>query len=238
MSSGRPRLVVLTCALVLGGSLCLSPGLGWASAGGEGDSHGHGHVPTVDDINWAEGFLGESADEEPGLLWRKPGTPVPLGAMLLNSAILFWLLVKFGAPKISEALRARKESITQGMRQAAEMREEAEERLREYEEKLEKVDEQVELAKQQIRELAKAEREQILKEAREKRERMEREARLHIEQELKAARDMLMAETIRNAVRAARQVIAEQATPADEHRLQEEYVASLRSSKLGMRGQA
>src|SRR5687768_14237572 len=52
------------------------------------DDHGH-HVPTWDDINWAEGLLFESADSEPGLLTRKPGTPVPFLAMALNSALLF-----------------------------------------------------------------------------------------------------------------------------------------------------
>jgi F-type H+-transporting ATPase subunit b len=199
---------------------------------------GHDHVPHFEDINWWHGFLGEDADAEPGLLWRKPGTPVPLGAMFLNTALLFFLLIRFGGPKLSAALKARKEGITAGMRQAAEMREEAEERLRDYEEKLASIDQQVTQATQQILDLAKVERERALKEAREKRERMEREARQLIEQELKAARELILEETVRSAIRAARQVIAEQSTPADEHRLQDEYLASVRGTKLSSRGQA
>ena len=229
--------------MAVGFTLGLLPGTAHAGAEVEPDAHveeghGHGHAPSWDEINWAQGFLGENADAPPGLLWRKPGTPAPFGAMLLNSGILFFLIIRFGGPKISEALKARKQAITQGMRQAADMREEAQERLADYEEKLAKIDEQVELAKRQIRDLAKAEREQVLREAKERRDRMEREARLHIEQELKAARELLMDEAIRRAVHAARLVIAEQATPADEHRLQEEYLTNLRGAKLSVRGQA
>jgi F-type H+-transporting ATPase subunit b len=158
--------------------------------------------------------------------------------MLLNTALLFWLLVRFGGPKISEALKARKHRITSGMQQAAAMREEAEERLREYEAKLEKVDEQIERAKQQILVVAKAERDQVLKEAKDKRDRMERDARLVIEQELKAVRETLHQEVVREAVQAARQVLAEQSTPADEHRLQDEYLTTIHHSNLTVRGEA
>ena len=212
----------------------------FASAAGapQPDEHGHGHVPTLDQINWWHGFLGESVEEEPGLLWRSPGTPVPVGAMLLNTALFFFLLVRFGGPKLTEALKTRKQGITSGMQQAAAMREEAEERLQQYEDKLERVDEQVERAKRQILDVANAEREQVLKEAKEKRDRMERDALQLIEQELKAAREVLQEESIRQAVRAARQVLAEQATPADEHRLQDEYLTTLRSSNLSTRGEA
>ncbi len=207
-------------------------------AGADAHGGGHDHVPHFEDINWWHGFLGENADAEPGLLWRRPGTPVPLGAMLLNTGLLFFLLIRFGGPKLSEGLKARKDGIMAGMRQAAEMREEAEERLRDYEEKLASVDKQIAEAKQQILDLAKVERERVLKEAREKRDRMEREARQLIEQELKAARELMLEETVRSAIRAARQVIAERATPADEHRLQDEYLASVRSTELSPRGQA
>jgi len=158
--------------------------------------------------------------------------------MILNSAILFFVLVRFGGPRLNQALKDRKLRITEGMRQAAAMREEAEERLREYEEKLANVDQQIAEARKQILDLAKVEREHAMREAREKRDRMERDARLLIDQEFKAAREMLMEEAVRSAVAAARQVIAEQATPADEHRLRAEYLTDVRGAKLSVRGQA
>lgn len=205
--------------------------------GHEGGEQGH-HVPTWSDINWGEGLLFESEDAEPGALSRKPGTPVPVGAMLINSAILFLLLIGLGGPRVRAALRDRKKSITAGMTQAAEMRDEAEERLREYEEKLAKVDEEMELAKKQIRDLALVERDKVLKEARAKRDRMEREARQLIEQELKAARELLMDETVRTAMKVARDLIAQQMSVSDEQRLESEYLTSLSEVGQSQRGQA
>lgn len=211
---------------------------GHESSGAHGDEHGH-HVPTWDDINWDQGLLFESEDSEPGLLSRKPGTPVPFLAMAINSAILFLILIGVGAPKVREALKARKASITSGMVQAAAMRDEAEQRLKDYENKLAHIDEQIEASKQQIQDLAKVERDHVLKEARAKRDRMLLDAHQLIEQELKAAREILMEETVKSAMKAAQALISQATSATDEQRLQSEYLASLRGAELSSaRGQA
>ena len=211
-----------------------------ADASGQEDSGAHGahghHVPSWDDINWDTGLLFESEDSEPGLLARKPGTPVPFLAMAINSALLFLILIGVGGPKVREALKARKASITAGMEQAAAMRKEAEARLKEYEDKLAHIDEQISAAKQQIQDLAKVERDQILKEARAKRDRMVLDAHQLIEQELKAAREILMEETVRSAIKTAQELISRARSSADEQRLQTEYLASLRSTELSAGG--
>jgi F-type H+-transporting ATPase subunit b len=214
----------------------------------EGDAHeldvaaehgaDHGHVPTWDDINWAEGLLFESEESEPGLLTRKPGTPVPFLAMALNSALLFWLLISVGGPKIREALKARKAGITSGMEQAAAMRDDAEARLKEYEDKLAHIDQQIEASRQQIQDLAKVERDQVLKEARAKRDRMLVDAHQLISQELKAAREILMEETVKSAMKAAQEMITQATSAADEQRFQAQYLESLRSTQLSARGGA
>lgn len=211
-------------------------------ADAHGDEHGH-HVPTWDDINWDQGLLFESEDSEPGLLSRKPGTPVPFLAMAINSTLLFLILIGVGGPKIREALKARKANITAGMDQAAAMRDEAEARLKEYEDKLAHIDEQIEASRQQIQDLAKVERDQILKEARAKRDRMVLDAHQLIDQELKAAREILMEETVRSAMKAAHELIRRATSVSDEQRLQSEYLASLRGTQLSSvnvasRGQA
>ena len=86
---------------------------------GHGDAaHGEGHgdhAPTFHDINWGYGFLGEKEGAAPSLLWRPKGMPVPFGALALNAAILYWLLIKFGKKPISDALKARKLGIMKGM---------------------------------------------------------------------------------------------------------------------------
>jgi F-type H+-transporting ATPase subunit b len=241
-------LQVLLAAGVLGlTSLALAGGDGQAPADapshGSGDSHGaahdagHGHhVPTWDDINWDQGLLFESEDSEPGLLTRKPGTPVPFLAMAINSALLFLILIGVGGPKVREALKARKAAITSGMVQAAAMRDEAEARLKDYEDKLAHIDQQVEAAKQQIHDLAKVERDQILKEARVKRDRMLFDAHQLVEQELKAARETLMEETVKSAMKTAHELISQAMSGADEQRLQSEYLASLGGTAFSVAG--
>ncbi|HEU5074845.1 MAG TPA: ATP synthase F0 subunit B [Polyangiaceae bacterium] len=207
-----------------------------------GETHGH-HVPTWDDINWDQGLMFESEDSEPGLLTRKPGTPVPFLSMAINSALLFLILIGLGGPKVREALKARKAGITSGMVQAAAMRDEAEARLKDYENKLAHIDEQIEAAKQQIRDLANVERDQVLKEARAKRDRMMLDAHQLIEQELKAAREILMEETVKSALKTAHEMIQRAMSTTDQQRLQSEYLASLRGNDFasanvtGARGQ-
>jgi len=105
--------------------------------------HEH-HVPSLADFNWYYGFLGEKAGVEPSFLYRPKGMPVPFGAMLLNSLILYYLLIRFAKKPIADALKARKVSILRGMEEAGKMKSEAEARLADYEQKLATIDEEIE----------------------------------------------------------------------------------------------
>jgi F-type H+-transporting ATPase subunit b len=183
-------------------------------------------------INWMNGFIGESEKAHPSSPWeptlfRPKGTPPPMGAMFINTAILFYLLGRYGAPKVSQALKKRKLTIMQGMDEAARMKEDAAERLADYEAKLERIDEEIERVKREMREAGELERTRILAEAKEKRARMEREAQLLIEQELKAARELLLRETVQSAVTSAEEVLSRQVTTSDHQRLADEYVKGL-----------
>ncbi len=191
----------------------------------EHDAHGVGHV------NWYYGILGESEDvTEPTLLFRAPGMPVPLLAQLFNTLVLFFVLYRFGKGPIVNGLRARRESIMKGIDAASKMKADAQKSLDEYEAKLAKVDSEIERVRREMREAAEAEREQILEEAKKRRDRMEREAKLLVEQELKAAREVLLQETIRTAVQSAERIVTEKASPADHQRLSEEYLGELQAS--------
>jgi len=202
-----------------------------------GEGHEH-HVPTFDDINWFYGFLGEKEGVEPSLLWRPKGMPVPFGAMLLNSAILFYLLGRFGRKPVADGLRARKLGILKGMEEAEKMRAEAEARLGEYEEKLAKIEEEVTRVRDEMRAADETERKRILADANDKRARMERDARVLIEQELKAAREQLMSETVHQAVRAAETVLTSKITAQDHARLAEEHLAGLKAAVGVLRGKS
>jgi F-type H+-transporting ATPase subunit b len=207
-------------------SLLLLAVSAFASGGGEreGGEHGAHGGHGVGEINWYHGMVAEREGAEPSLLWREKGTPPPVLAMVLNTAVLFYLIGKYGAPKMSEALKKRKVSIMQGMNEAQKMKEDAEERLEDYEEKLKHIDDEIERVKREMRAAGEAERVRVLAEAREKRVRLERDAMLLIDQELNAARELLMRETVRSAVSSAQDLLTRNISVNDQHRLTDEYI--------------
>jgi F-type H+-transporting ATPase subunit b len=209
-------------------------------ADGEAHAEAHGghedHAPTFDDINWAYGFLGEKDGVEPGLLWRPKGMPVPFGAIALNAAILYWLLIKFGKKPIGDGLRARKLGIMKGMEDAARMKAEAEASLAKYQKQLDEIDQEVARIRREMKESGEAESARILSEAKERRARMERDARTLIDQELKAARENLLRDTVRAAVKSAEATLISKIGDADRQRLGDEFLASVKASGAALRG--
>lgn len=208
---------------------------------GEAESHGeaqggHDHAPTFDDVNWAYGFLGEKAGEAPSLLWRPKGMPVPFGALALNAAILYWLLIKFGKKPIGDALKARKLGIMKGMDDAARMKAEAEASLAKYQKQLDEIDQEVERIRREMKEAGEADSARILSEAKERRERMERDARTLVDQELKATRESLVRDTVRAAVKSAEAKLIAKLADGDRQRLGDEFLASVKASGAALRG--
>lgn len=211
-----------------------------AEAEGHGAEHaahgGHDHAPSFDDINWAYGFLGEKDGVPPSLLWRPKGMPVPFGALALNAGILYWLLIKFGKKPVSDALKARKLGIMKGMEEAGRMKAEAEASLAKYKKQLDEIDSEVERIRREMKEAGEAESARILSEAKERRERMERDAHTLVEQELKAARQTLMRETVRAAVKSAEATLVAKIGDGDRQRLGDEFLASVKASGAALRG--
>jgi F-type H+-transporting ATPase subunit b len=194
------------------------------------------HAPSFDDVNWMYGFLGEKAGVEPSILWRPKGMPVPFGALALDAAILYWLLFKYGKKPIGDALKARKFRITKGMEDAAKMKAEAEASLAKYQKKLDEIDDEVARIKREMKEAGDAESARILSDAKERRSRMEKDARTLVEQELKAAREGLVRATVRAAVKSAEVTLLEKIGDADQQRLGDEFLASIKGSGAALRG--
>ena len=194
------------------------------------------HIPTLEDYNWFYGFLGEKEGVEPSFLFRPKGMPVPFGAMVLNSAILYYLLIRFAKKPIADALKSRKTAILRGMEEAGKMKSDAEARLAEYEEKLRTIDQEIERVREEMRAAGQTERKRILAEAKEKRARMERDAQTLIGQELKAARETLLGETTRGAIRSAEAALMAKLGAADQSRLAEEYLTGLKAAASTLRG--
>jgi F0F1-type ATP synthase membrane subunit b/b' len=65
---------------------------------------------------------------------------------------------------------------------------------------------------------------------------MERDARTLVEQELKAARESLLRDTVRAAVKSAEQTLTAKVGDADQQRLADEYLAQIKASGAALRG--
>jgi F0F1-type ATP synthase membrane subunit b/b' len=212
------------------------------SAHGE-SAHGesaHGEAPpSLSDINWFYGFLGEEEGAEPSLLVRPKGMGTPFLATLFNWGALVGLIYVLGRKQLPLALAKRKAQIVQGMDEAAKMLAESKSRLAELDEKLAKTDSEIERIKTEMARAGELERERILEEAVERRVRMERDAHRLIETELDAARESLRRFVVEQALASAKSELTKQIKPEDQQRLFEESLASLKklpSRSLG--GQA
>jgi F-type H+-transporting ATPase subunit b len=159
--------------------------------------------------------------------------PAPFLANIINAAILFGIVIVAGKKPVIEGLKKRKERIVQGMEEAGKMKAEAEKQLGEYEERLKHLDSEIARIKKDMRESAEAERHRILAEAKDRRERMERDAKLLVDQEMKAAREALMHETVAAAMKSAEEIIAKELVGADHDRLAGDYLATLQKAPLG-----
>lgn len=199
-----------------------------ASAGHEDSAgHGHGHVPHLSDINWFTGLIGEKEGVEPGLLWRAPGTPVPLGALFINTALLFFLLGRFGGPAVSAGLKARKEHLAGDIERASLMKKEAEQQLAEYEGKLSEMAAEMARIKRELREQAEMERSHVLAEAKARAQEIADEARQAVAQELADARQHAVERAVAGAVQLAQQALVSRLTADDQGRLAQDLFAGL-----------
>lgn len=193
--------------------------------GEHGAEHAHG---TDQPINWIYGFIGEKDDiTEETLVWRKKGRPVPLMASIINTAILFFGIYRYGKQPLAEMLQKRKEDLERGMTEAAKKKAEAEARLAEYEAKKASLEEEKVRIKKEYAEQAVREKERVLREAAEKRERMRRDAEFLLDQELKLARQALMTQTVDAAVTTAEKIIKQKLTNQDQERLADEFLKGL-----------
>ena len=193
--------------------------------GGHGDG-GH-HVPQWSEINWYHGVLGEKEGEVPNLLWRAPGSPVPLLTLLLNTAVLFFLLGRIARPALKGGLKSRKERIAGEIEFASKMKKDAEAELGKYESKLEKMEAEMQRIQSEMREQAESERERVLAEAKAHRAALEQDAHLRITQELSEAKKEATRIAIKQAIVIAREEIQKNITTQDHDKLATDLLGGL-----------
>jgi len=151
----------------------------------------------------------------------------PLGAYVLNFAVLVAVYVYFGKDRVKKGLVDRRASIKREIDEAKSLLTEAEKRAKKYQKKLGSLEADGDAAKKALAEAGFAERERIVRDAREKAARMERDAEFLLEQDLKQTKNDLVRFALDRAVASAEELLKKEIGPADHERLAEEYLAQL-----------
>ncbi|MBI4701750.1 MAG: hypothetical protein HY744_11435 [Deltaproteobacteria bacterium] len=203
------------------------------------------------DINLVHGFLGVDDDKAPPppplpkgtwewwkwrltpSLWRYENHKLacdprseapPLGASIINVAVLGYLLVRFGRRPLAAALEKRRQSIIAEIERARAVKEQAAKRLEDYNDRLDHLDEKLEELRARYQADHEADTERLVREMGEQRHRLLVDAQFLLAQETKAARDDLSHEALREALAAAQDLLLHQVTPRDHERIAEQYL--------------
>jgi F-type H+-transporting ATPase subunit b len=188
-------------------------------------SHHEGHAaPTLDDVNWIDGLFGG----------RSESTPPPFGALLINTAILFFLIAKLGGPKIREGLLNRRSRLAADIDAAAQMHKEAEAQLEHYQQKLTQMEASAQEIEALTRENAAIEREKTLSDARAQRDKIVREAEERVARELAARKDALVREMVVLAVRDAEKRVLGTFGDQDQTRFGQRMLDEARATNQGV----
>lgn len=157
----------------------------------------------------------------------------PYGALVLDTAILFYLYYRFGKKAVVQGLKDRKDHIAKDIEGAQRILREAETRAERYQAKLEDVSADAEQGRKALIAAGEGERDALLRDAQDKAARMRRDADFLLDQEGKQLRLDLTRETVEAAVAAAEGMIAKGMTSADHERLAQEFLDQLARERPG-----
>jgi F-type H+-transporting ATPase subunit b len=211
--------------------------IGEGAEAGEGEGEGGHEVVTNPITNFATSFWGyRNMDAHGGTL--EPGEhpmPAPFSMALLNFAALIFIVAKLFAPGIAKMTRERHDEIAKNLAESAKIREEAQAKLDEFKGRLAGLDKEIAAITAGIRAEAEAERKRILSEAEARVERMQRDAEQQIAADMQRVRIELEREAVLQAIAAARKILEEKTTEADQRALVDSFIKQVGS---GARGRA
>lgn len=146
---------------------------------------------------------------------------------LINFAVLVGLLVWVIRKKGNPALAAHRAEVEKELAEARRLRAEAEKRHMETAMRLERLDEEMLQIRADMTKAGEAERDRIVEQAEEKAARIRKDANFLIEQQIKQLRKDLMQQASNAAVVAARDLLQDRTSDADQDRLAEAYLDRL-----------
>lgn len=194
-------------------------------------SEGAHHVLVNPIQNFADSLWDyRDKDEHGGSL--EPGEhkmPAPFALALVNFAALLFLVGKFAAPSFTRMVRERHTSIAEALKEGARLRDEARKTLDEYQTKLASLQGEIDALVATIRAEAEVEKKRLLDEAQARAERMKVDAEKQIQAEIQRVRTTLEREVVVQAVVMAEKLLMDKTTDADQRKLAETLVTSLKA---------
>lgn len=246
-------VAVVALLIVVGATTARAEGEhGAAEASGEHGSHGGGKVYWPQehfrffgspfghgDKDAVGGKLGDNtmtdaATNQPYVDEHGHPTEEPMSApfifMVLNFAVLFWILASKGGPVVSKLAAERHDQIKSALDEAGKLRKEAQDRLAEYETKLKAADAEITKLVEGMRTDAEADKKRMLENAERQAAQLQRDAEQRIAAEIAEARAALTREVTAAAAAAAEKLLRDKMTSTDQQKVVAAFIADVESS--------
>lgn len=153
----------------------------------------------------------------------------------INFLLFAFVLYRYAIPAVRDALRQRREKITQALDEARRAKQEAESLRREYEHKLAGLAVEQEKMRAQALEAAERERTRIVEEARQMAERVKNEVQQIAQREVEEARRALRQEVASQAVQMATELLQLRLAPTDHRRFVQDLVTEVQNAATASR---
>lgn len=174
---------------------------------------------------------------ETGIQWISPifGNNGKMGFLwiLINFAVLMWLLEKLLFSKLRARTAAKSDAIKSELERATEARKAAESVMTDARGRLDKLDAEVKSILDEAKERALADRARIVAAANAEAERIKDAARASAEREAEARRRELEAEIVESAIARAEVILRSRVTQADQTRMVDDFVGQVANAQLG-----
>ena len=177
------------------------------------------------------GKYGDGKNENPANGEVEPGEEEPMSApfiyMIINFAILLFIIMKFGAPAARTAARDRHDQISNALQEAAKLRQQAADKLAELETKVKDADAEVKKLVDGMRADAEADKKRILDNAERQAAQMKKDAEERIAAEIEYARAALTKEVTQAAAKATEDLLKQKMVPSDHNKLVNTFISDV-----------
>jgi F-type H+-transporting ATPase subunit b len=166
---------------------------------------------------------GDTVPEEP--------MSAPFIYLVLNFALMLFILMKFGGPIAKKTAADRHDQIKTALDEAAKLRKQAADKLAEYESRLKDADSEIKRLVDGMRADAEADKVRILENAGRQAAQMKKDAEQRIAAEIEYARAALTKEVTAAATKATEELLKKKMVPGDQQKLITSFISDIQSSK-------